>query len=416
MRYFLGLIFFFISFLGSAQNLVPNGNFETAYGRGVSHWVQPPGEFYHYEDMWLDTSGERYYNHLNGLCLIHPLPSEYMYVLLKEPIQEGKQYCIKFKLFFKSNQWDRPEWLKKVQMAFLNEGIELNKRTRIFEQADLEFEVDTLSERPFWQYVETTFTAQRSGKYLYIGRFFDDETGRALDEWSEFEKQTFIERDEWVQFTKDSFNGRSLEFDEPKNKRDLKRQVKLLTDFTKVNAYQRDTTVRWINRWYQGYLDSCKNARLQAMYFQVRAYFDDICISEKQLDGTCNCSDTLKPPKFEKGKTYTLKNIFFDLDKSSLKIESSIELEKLFQTLKENPGLHIQIIGHTDSINSAAYNLKLSSDRAKGVMNWLIVKGISPKRLEFKGYGEEKPIADNSTEEGRAMNRRVEFLVTKSEK
>ena len=79
----------------------------------------------------------------------------------------------------------------------------------------------------------------------------------------------------------------------------------------------------------------------------------------------------------------------------------------------QNPEMSIQINGHTDSLNSETYNLDLSTRRAKTVYDYLIAKGISSERLKWKGYGESMPLTNNTTEEGRAMNRRVEFIVLK---
>ena len=81
------------------------------------------------------------------------------------------------------------------------------------------------------------------------------------------------------------------------------------------------------------------------------------------------------------------------------------------QLLSDNPGVKIQIAGHTDNIGTAADNLKLSENRAKAVTAYLANKGIDIKRLSFKGYGATQPVADNKAEEGRAMNRRTELKI-----
>jgi len=113
------------------------------------------------------------------------------------------------------------------------------------------------------------------------------------------------------------------------------------------------------------------------------------------------------------GEKVVLKNIFFETDKSELKKKSEIELEKLISFLNNNPTIHIEIQGHTDNVGTASYNLKLSIARAKAVYDFLIEHKIENKRLTYRGYGLAKPIADNQSEEGRAENRRTEFVVTK---
>lgn len=108
----------------------------------------------------------------------------------------------------------------------------------------------------------------------------------------------------------------------------------------------------------------------------------------------------------------TLENIFFDFDQYDLKPESKIELNKVVHLLKANPSLTIQINGYTDSVGSEQHNLELSKNRAQAVVNYLISKGIESQRLNAKGYGASHPVASNETEEGRALNRRTEMMVT----
>jgi outer membrane protein OmpA-like peptidoglycan-associated protein len=80
--------------------------------------------------------------------------------------------------------------------------------------------------------------------------------------------------------------------------------------------------------------------------------------------------------------------------------------------LRENPNMRIEIDGHTDFIGSEQYNNQLSVQRASAVVSFLINRGISPTRVETKGYGKSRPIASNDDEvDGRALNRRVEFLI-----
>jgi OOP family OmpA-OmpF porin len=113
----------------------------------------------------------------------------------------------------------------------------------------------------------------------------------------------------------------------------------------------------------------------------------------------------------QKGETVRLNNIFFDYDKFELKEESFPELDRIVVMMNENPEMRIKITGHTDSIGGTSYNLNLSKQRAKAVMDYLISKDIAKKRLSYKGYGKSKPIASNDTEEGREQNRRVEFII-----
>lgn len=111
------------------------------------------------------------------------------------------------------------------------------------------------------------------------------------------------------------------------------------------------------------------------------------------------------------GTKIVLKNIFFDFDKATIRPESTPELGRLLDLLNEVPTLKIEISGHTDSKGADDYNKKLSERRAKSVTDYLVGKGIAATRLRSAGYGEEKPIATNDTDEGRQLNRRTEFEI-----
>lgn len=113
----------------------------------------------------------------------------------------------------------------------------------------------------------------------------------------------------------------------------------------------------------------------------------------------------------EIGQTIRLNNIFFDTGLAILREESENELENLQKLLLDNSKMTIEVSGHTDNVGNDANNMKLSSDRAQAVVQWLLDKGINTSRLTSKGYGETKPIGVNTTEEGKQLNRRVEFTI-----
>ena len=112
-----------------------------------------------------------------------------------------------------------------------------------------------------------------------------------------------------------------------------------------------------------------------------------------------------------KGNTATINNLFFDLGKATLKPESAPELKRILQVMSENKALVIEISGHTDNTGSDEINNKLSLERANAVKDYLLKAGIDTARIRTKGYGKTKPKADNSTEEGRQINRRVEIEI-----
>jgi OOP family OmpA-OmpF porin len=104
-----------------------------------------------------------------------------------------------------------------------------------------------------------------------------------------------------------------------------------------------------------------------------------------------------------------LKGVHFEFDSAKLTANARKILNKVADSLRNHPNLDITIAGHTDSLGSAEYNKRLSQLRAESVMNYLVASGIKQSRMKAVGYGEERPIASNATEEGRAQNRRVEL-------
>jgi OOP family OmpA-OmpF porin len=111
-----------------------------------------------------------------------------------------------------------------------------------------------------------------------------------------------------------------------------------------------------------------------------------------------------------KGKV-TLEGVTFETNSATLTGESSAVLNKVADDLKAHPRLKVELQGHTDSVGSDAYNLKLSARRAAAVRDYLISQGVSSSQLTSRGYGENVPVADNKTAAGRAQNRRVVMSV-----
>jgi len=116
--------------------------------------------------------------------------------------------------------------------------------------------------------------------------------------------------------------------------------------------------------------------------------------------------------KAESGKSFVIENIYYNTNSADLKPESRVVLESFADYLKENPNIKIEIQGHTDNVGSVKDNEALSTNRAYSVKSAIEEFGVDGKRILAKGYGPSKPIAPNTTEEGRAKNRRTEFLVT----
>jgi len=115
--------------------------------------------------------------------------------------------------------------------------------------------------------------------------------------------------------------------------------------------------------------------------------------------------------KIEKGLVLTLQDVNFKRGKAKLTPEDLIALESVSNILNENPTLHIEILGHTDNVGRAIFNMHLSNKRANAVMRYLVRKGAKPEQMKAFGFGETRPLVSNKTAIGKAKNRRIEFKV-----
>lgn len=135
--------------------------------------------------------------------------------------------------------------------------------------------------------------------------------------------------------------------------------------------------------------------------------FDDLVLIEKsQLE-------LLNLDKSEIGDTLTFQNILFETNSSKITENSFDMLDFVYEILTKNTTISLEISGHTDNVGNDEFNQQLSENRAKAVCDYLISKGISEERLKSSGFGSSKPISDNSTDVGKAQNRRVEFIISK---
>jgi OmpA-OmpF porin, OOP family len=192
----------------------------------------------------------------------------------------------------------------------------------------------------------------------------------------------------------------------------------LEADVVFVNLATRDTVRRQVAEPTTGtFLLTLPLERDYAAYVDYKGYLFSSTFFRLKNDSTSapvgNRYYDIRIPllPIAQGSIVRLDNIFFDFDKATLKEESRVELEKLLGFLKTNPAIRIELRGHTDDRGSDEYNLKLSDARAAAVRDWLLAKGITPNRLAARGYGETQPVEPNTTDAGRARNRRTEFRV-----
>jgi OOP family OmpA-OmpF porin len=127
------------------------------------------------------------------------------------------------------------------------------------------------------------------------------------------------------------------------------------------------------------------------------------------FDENDRCPGTPYGAKVDQYGCWTIGNVLFEFDKSTIRPQFHSLLHEVIHVFKRNPGLKVEIQGHTCNIGTAAYNQKLSERRAKSVHDYLIDQGVEPAQLRTVGFGLNRPIASNATREGRVRNRRVEF-------
>ncbi|HAN79684.1 MAG TPA: hypothetical protein DCQ31_18940, partial [Bacteroidales bacterium] len=122
---------------------------------------------------------------------------------------------------------------------------------------------------------------------------------------------------------------------------------------------------------------------------------------------------TIALQPLQPGTKIILNNIFFQSGSDTPTAESYAEFDRLIQLLNEHSNLRIKITGHTDNTGTLELNQTISTNRAREVVNYLVSKGIAKSRLDFEGFADTQPIADNTTEEGKDKNRRVEAEIVK---
>lgn len=167
--------------------------------------------------------------------------------------------------------------------------------------------------------------------------------------------------------------------------------------------------------------DTMQKKHLKGDMTEAYYFFDNIQLYaiEKPEECPCNMGKKEKPPlpeppevvETEEPKTFVIRNIFFENDKWDLLPESFNALDSLYDVIDNNGFKKIEISGHTSITGSRDRNLLLSKNRAEAVKKYLVKKGLSQKMFICKGYGPDRPIADNNTDEGQAENRRVEFTI-----
>ena len=169
------------------------------------------------------------------------------------------------------------------------------------------------------------------------------------------------------------------------------------------------TTISNDTGYYRASVPSGKAYGVEIVAKNYMFYLDIVDLSGEPSDEEVHRDFPLE--KVKVGATVVLENIFFETGKATLKPESFPQLEQVLKFLNSNPGVRMEISGHTDNTGSLKLNTRLSQSRAEAVVDYLVEHGVDASRLDAKGYAFSQPIAPNDTPEGRAKNRRVEFKI-----
>lgn len=276
---------------------------------------------------------------------------EYLSVKLDSALVPGVRYYAEF---YTSKAANSKLASNNLGLFFSDTAVVTRDRMPLFFTPQVNSDKVIKSRWNAWQKVSGVFEVKEEKHYLLVGNFYHD---------NRTEIQEFEEGDGGAYYYLDDFKVRRALPDEelsPRPKRSIPPQPKLVL--------QKAEFV------------STKDIKLDSIAYKV-------------------------------GDRITLENIFFQFDKAELLPESKTELDKLVDILTDYPFLTIEIGGHTDNVGSQEYNKKLSEERAKSVVDYLIEEDVNEVRLSYSGYGSGRPITTNATEEGRALNRRVEFLI-----
>ena len=203
---------------------------------------------------------------------------------------------------------------------------------------------------------------------------------------------------------------------------------------SKVAALETKEAQEWLNKADKAYLDKEDEKKVDQLAYltnkRVEVAKQTIALrtAEAELKNTSTqraqalldardaqirkLQDSLNAKQTERGTLVTFGDVLFDFNKAELKSSALPNITQLARFLQENPERQVIVEGYTDSVGSASYNQGLSERRAESVRRALIRAGVEPTRIVAQGYGKEYPVADNSTDSGRAQNRRVEVTIS----
>jgi len=388
----------------NGQNLIPNPGFEEVFTEIEYQWVQPQGPYYHYEKTdSLSLHKAHKGDYVNGLCMYNNRENEFLHVKLLKPLESGVTYKFKVMAQLMHAKCFNDHLQKLVGVHFGENRLDTHIPGDLYLQPQLSLELPD-SNRFDWFELSGIYEAQGGEKFLTIGYFAatQSEEIRRAESWNTKAPLKKSDKEEvdnsWLYLPPDE-QKKYIKAQKKKAKKKKKgvKNSEAIPDFSKPES-------NWKNL-----PDTGKDP--SSLYFMVRYYFDEFCLAPTLGDQEIDCLPSTPPVLLEKGKSIALRNVFFETNEAELLDESVVQLNALSRILFDYPQMTIELRGYTDDRGEKEYNLSLSEKRAQSVRRWLLKQGLSETRASAKGFGEQDPIETNSTEAGRARNRRVEFYI-----
>jgi OOP family OmpA-OmpF porin len=372
---------FFTTYVPDKSSLVQNHSFELYKGSPVLNYQDGQQHIEENLPYWnsANKSTADYYNQFRklikvpdnlspansaneynyvGIILYHNPSltySEYITGELNKSLKAHKNYCVRISICLSQNSGF---FIDRFGLYFSSDKPAITNKTEKQQFLPQVYFNKILDDRKNWMILCDSFTAIGNEKYITLGRFSSI-------------KETNINKILPVNYSEGEYNQSAYY---------LIDDVKLYENLAK-NC-------------------SCKPIQTEVAVIEVKRLVFDLIKPEDSIN-------------FDTGTPIILKNIQFEFDKSVLLPASVKELLKLKSFLTIHNTVSIMIMGHTDNIGTDDYNNSLSLSRAKAVFDWMIEHGIERVRIQYEGYGANKPITDNTTDENRFRNRRVEFKLTK---
>lgn len=309
--------------------------------------------------------------------------------VLKHPLVEDSLYNISFYIKYGGDVF----WLysKSIEILFTKSQPEIDYKKVLIEEwaykANVKIDIQQANIERKWVKCSVQYKASGGEKFLTFGLFYQEKNNkliRLFDTYNEKVQNDFQNQKSFVD----------------------KHEVDPVVPNPASKQQKKDS---WDNVYAYYLIDNVKVVPVDKQGNEILLYPELLQDSIQRNNNDFN--EPIEIDSLEIGEPFVLKNIYFETDKWELLPTSFPELDKLIKALQHNRQIKIEISGHTDNTGTEEYNLKLSEQRAKSVVNYLVSKGISKERLINKGYGSGKPLSDNDTEEGRAKNRRVELVV-----